>query len=179
MDIEDFFQLRFCQLLTTLSSSLRCESSAEHHTAGNTPRPNMLEHSYPETPSALLSWVNAVDWGWTVHYLVTIILLILLAFSFIPHRSNHSLTLFRSRFIDSVMATLSLWYIGSDIWFQDYRWEASLLCFQSSFSKTSYLESWRVFHDISFLGDAFGVLSCQFWSTVLQCGARQSVVPGF
>ena len=23
-----------------------------------------------------------------------------------------------------------------------------------------------------FLGDAFGVLSCQFWSTVLQCGAR-------
>ena len=41
-----------------------------------------------------------------------------------------------------------------------------------------------------FLGDAFGVLSCQFWSTVLQSGARlpihilnywtvQSVVPGF
>ena len=40
-----------------------------------------------------------------------------------------------------------------------------------------------------FLGDAFWVLSCQFWSTVLQCGARvpihtincwtvQSVVPG-
>ena len=39
-----------------------------------------------------------------------------------------------------------------------------------------------------FLGDAFGVLSCPFWSTVLQCGARlpipslnyctvQSVVP--
>ena len=41
-----------------------------------------------------------------------------------------------------------------------------------------------------FLGDAFGVLSCQFWSTVLLSGARlpihtlnvwtvQSVVPGF
>ena len=41
-----------------------------------------------------------------------------------------------------------------------------------------------------FLGDAFGVLSCQFWSTVLQSGSRlpihtlnywilQSVVPGF
>ena len=41
-----------------------------------------------------------------------------------------------------------------------------------------------------FLGDAFGVLSCQFWSIVLQSGARlpihtlnnwteQSVVPGF
>ena len=41
-----------------------------------------------------------------------------------------------------------------------------------------------------FLGNAFGVLSCQFWSIVLQSGARlpihtlnywteQSVVPGF
>ena len=41
-----------------------------------------------------------------------------------------------------------------------------------------------------FLGDAFGVLPCQFWSIVLQSGARlpihtlnywtkQSVVPGF
>ena len=46
--------------------------------------------------------------------------------------------------------------------------------------------SWRVFHD----RDAFGVLSCQFWSIVLLSGARlpihtlnywteQSVVPGF
>ena len=50
-------------------------------------------------------------------------------------------------------------------------------------------KSWRVFHDRSLLWDAFGVLSCQFLSTVLQCGARlpihtlnyctvQSVVPG-
>ena len=41
-----------------------------------------------------------------------------------------------------------------------------------------------------FLGDAFGVLSCQFWSTALQSAARlpmhtlnywteKSVVPGF
>ena len=41
-----------------------------------------------------------------------------------------------------------------------------------------------------FLGDAFEVLSCSFWSNVLQCGARllihtlnywtvQSEVPGF
>ena len=47
-------------------------------------------------------------------------------------------------------------------------------------------KSWRVFHERSLLG----VLSCLFWSTVLQCGARlpmntlnywtvQSVVPGF
>ena len=33
-------------------------------------------------------------------------------------------------------------------------------------------ESWRVFHDRSLLGDAFSVLSCPFWSTVLQRGAR-------
>ena len=31
---------------------------------------------------------------------------------------------------------------------------------------------WRVFHDDHFLRDASGVLSCPFWSTVLQCGAR-------
>ena len=34
------------------------------------------------------------------------------------------------------------------------------------------LKSWRVFHDRSLLGDAFGVLSCPFWSTVLPCGAQ-------
>ena len=50
-------------------------------------------------------------------------------------------------------------------------------------------KSWRVYHDRVFLRDASGVLSCPFWSTVLQCGARlpihtinyytvQSVVPG-
>ena len=50
--------------------------------------------------------------------------------------------------------------------------------------------SWRVFMIERFLGDAFGVLSCQFWNIVLQSGARlpihtlnywteQSVVPGF
>ena len=31
----------------------------------------------------------------------------------------------------------------------------------------------RVFHDDHFLRDAFGVLSCPFWGTVLQCGAQQ------
>ena len=29
-------------------------------------------------------------------------------------------------------------------------------------------KSWRVFHDRPLLGDAFGVLSCPFWSTVLK-----------
>ena len=33
-------------------------------------------------------------------------------------------------------------------------------------------KSWRVFMIDHCLGDAFEVLSCQFWSTVPQCGAR-------
>ena len=51
-------------------------------------------------------------------------------------------------------------------------------------------KSWRVLHNRSLLGRAFGVLSCLFRSTVLQCCARlsihtlnygtvQSVVPGY
>ena len=33
-------------------------------------------------------------------------------------------------------------------------------------------KSWQVFHDRLFLGGASGVLSCRFWSTVMQCGTR-------
>ena len=51
-------------------------------------------------------------------------------------------------------------------------------------------KSWRVFCERSLLGRYFGFLSYQFWSTILQSGARlpihtlnywsvQSVVPGF
>ena len=51
-------------------------------------------------------------------------------------------------------------------------------------------KSWQVFHERLLLWRCFGVLSCQFWSTVLQSGAQllahtlsywtvQSVVPGF
>ena len=51
-------------------------------------------------------------------------------------------------------------------------------------------KSWRVSMSNRFLGDAFGVLFCPFWCTVLQCGAKlliptlnywtvQSVVPCF
>ena len=47
--------------------------------------------------------------GWIVCDLVTILLVVvLLAFNFIPHKSHHILTLFRSRFRDSVRATLHL-----------------------------------------------------------------------
>ena len=35
--------------------------------------------------------------------------------------------------------------------------------------------SWRVFHDRSLLGRCFRHLSCPFWSTVLQCGARLQI----
>ena len=38
--------------------------------------------------------------------------------------------------------------------------------------------SWRVLPDSMidcFLEDAFGVLSCRFWSTVLQCGAQLEI----
>ena len=31
---------------------------------------------------------------------------------------------------------------------------------------------WRVFHDRLLLGRCFGVLSCPFWSTILQCDDR-------
>ena len=33
-------------------------------------------------------------------------------------------------------------------------------------------KSWQVFHDRLLLGDALGVLSCQFWSSVVPFGAR-------
>ena len=33
-------------------------------------------------------------------------------------------------------------------------------------------KSWKVFHDRSLLGRCFRVLSCQFWSIGLQCGAQ-------
>ena len=58
--------------------------------------------------STVPSRVNGVNRGWTVHDLGTIIVLVLLAFSFIPHKLHHTLTLLRSYFIGSEMATLSL-----------------------------------------------------------------------
>ena len=56
--------------------------------------------------------------------------------------------------------------------------EKHLRCFQSSFSTAWYLE--EVLASIlidCFLGDALGVLSCQFWSTVLPFGARLPNTP--
>ena len=36
-------------------------------------------------------------------------------------------------------------------------------------------KSWEGFMIDRFLGDALGILSCQYWSTVLQCGARLQI----
>ena len=52
-----------------------------------------------DSSSTVPSRINRVYWGWIV------IVLVLLAFNFIPHRSHHILTPFRSRFRDSVTAT--------------------------------------------------------------------------
>ena len=46
------------------------------------------------------------DWGCIVHDLDTIIVLVLLAFNFIPQRPHQSLTFTRSRLRDSATATL-------------------------------------------------------------------------
>ena len=67
------------------------------------------------------------------------------------------------------------WYIGSDIWFQDNFWEASLPSFHSSFSKAWSLEkvlvgipwhvaSWEML--LGFCTACFGVLFC---NVVLGC----------
>ena len=58
-------------------------------------------------------------------------------------------------------------YIGSDIWFQTNLWEQLLLRDLVSWGNPG--ECSMIDH---FLRDASEVLSCPFWSTVLQCGAR-------
>ena len=61
----------------------------------------LLQHSAANSSSI------GGDWGYIVRDLETIIVLVLLAFNFIPHRLHHSLTLLRSRFNDSATATLT------------------------------------------------------------------------
>ena len=46
--------------------------------------------------------VNGGDWGCIVRDLETIIVLVLLAFNFIPQKSHHSLTLPRSRIVKEI-----------------------------------------------------------------------------
>ena len=138
-------------ILTTLSSSLRCESAAEHHTA----------EQYSKTGKKNLQQdLRMIDWSWNtcqdfliipslwtatleiartwvtskvilasnvtsnitrsadsfstvpsringIYCVWIVIVLVLLEFNLIPHRLHHILTPFRSRFRDSVTATLS------------------------------------------------------------------------
>ena len=51
--------------------------------------------------------VNGGDWGCSAPDIETIVVLVLLAFNFIPQRSHHSLTLPRSRIRDSATVTLT------------------------------------------------------------------------
>ena len=57
--------------------------------------------------STVLSIVYRGNWGCTVRDLGPIVVLVLLAFSFIPQRSNYSLTLPRSQIGDSTNVTLT------------------------------------------------------------------------
>ena len=60
----------------------------------------------------------------------------------------------------------------SDIWFQDDFWEFARFPEQLLIDLVSWGSSGEYSLIDCFLGDAFGVLSCQFWSNVLLCGAR-------
>ena len=143
--------------LTTRSSSLKCASTADHHTAEQyykTGKTNPLKH----LPRRNLSWntcqdfkipshweafleteqrcfskvilesivtpnitrssdsvttvppiVNGGDWGCIVSDLETIIVLVLLAFNFIPQRSHHSLTFTKSLLYLGMAQQLSKW----------------------------------------------------------------------
>ena len=68
-------------------------------------------HSQHNKVIRLLQYSSAnSQWGWlgcNVRDVETIVVLVLLAFNFIPRRSHHSLTLSRSRIRDSATVTLS------------------------------------------------------------------------
>ena len=66
--------------------------------------PNITRTS--DSFSTVLPIVNGGDWECIVHDLETIIVLVLLAFNFIPQWSHHSLTLPRSWIRDTATATL-------------------------------------------------------------------------
>ena len=67
-----------------------------------TPDISMSSDSFSKVPPIVIGG----EWECIVHALETIIVLVLLAFNFIPQMSHHSLTLPRSRFRDSATVTL-------------------------------------------------------------------------
>ena len=85
-----------------LETERRCFSKVilESNVTQNLTRPS---DSFSTVPPI----VNMGDWLCIVRDLETIIVLVLLAFNFIPQRSHHSLTLPTSRIRDSATATLT------------------------------------------------------------------------
>ena len=85
-----------------LESERRCFSKVIFE-SNVTPKIRRSSDSFSTVPPI----VNEGYWGCIVRDLETIIVLVLLAFNFIPQRSNHSLTQPRSRIRDSATATLT------------------------------------------------------------------------
>ena len=86
----------------TLETEWRCFSKVIF---GLNITPNITRSS--DSFSTVPPIVNEGDWGCIVRDLETIIVLVLLAFNFIPQRSHHSLTLPMSWIRDSATATLT------------------------------------------------------------------------
>ena len=74
-----------------------------HLESNVTPKITRSADSFSTVPTI----VNGGDWGCIVRDLETIIVLVLLAFNFIPQRLHHSLTQARSRIRDCATATLT------------------------------------------------------------------------
>ena len=84
-----------------LETERRCFSKVMMIASKVTPNMARSSDSFRTVPSR----VNVVDWGLIVCDRETIILLVLFAFSFIPERPHHLLTLLGSRFRDSATVT--------------------------------------------------------------------------
>ena len=98
---QDFLKIpRLCE--AALETERRCFSKVIFE-SNVTPKITRSSDSF----STVLKIVNGGDWGCIVRDLETIIILVLLAFNFIPQRSHYSLTLPRSRIRDSATATLT------------------------------------------------------------------------
>ena len=92
-----------------------------------TPNIIRLSDSFSTVPPI----VNGGEWGWIMHDLETIKVLVLLAFNFIPQRSHHSLTLPRSRIKDSATVTLTP------------RFGTTAIEVESSDNRSAYFPQWK------------------------------------
>ena len=90
-----------CHIEVDLETERRCFSKV---ILESNVTPNITRSS--DSFSTVLPIVNVGDWGCTVRDLMTIIVLVILAFNFIDQRSHHSLTFTSSRPRDSATVTL-------------------------------------------------------------------------